>query len=302
MTNDNWHDILMEMANDDSVETREDITRAPFGYPGSKARSIDKILPHLPYLRGYCEPFGGTGAVLLARRICKFEVFNDINSGIVCFYRCIRDRKLKDQLVERLDQTVHSREEFIWCRETWDYDHDDPVETAARWYYMTHNSFGKQGRNFGRAKKSGMFGRSLHNNLKLFHPVHNRMYNVQVENLDWRVCLKDYDAPDMVFYLDPPYVDFCENMYVGRMSPADHEEMCRRIFELQGFVALSGYEDPATKSIYDKFPWDDYISWKQVNKALGKAFTTETSGYADKEHELCTRMATEGLWIKEVRL
>jgi DNA adenine methylase len=297
-----WHSLLMEMAEDDSVKTRDDVIRAPFGYPGSKAAAVDRITPYLPKLRGYCEPFGGTGSVMLARPICPFEIFNDINGGIVSFYRCVRDRQLKDKLVERLEQTIHSREEFIWCRDTWDYDTLDPVETAARWYYMTHYSFGKQGRNFARAKSGkAFFGRALHNNLRLFHPVHNRMYNVQVENLDWRVCLKDFDAHDMVMYLDPPYVDFYENMYVGKMTAADHKAMCDRIFSMQSFVALSGYYDEATRAIYDQYKWDDCITWSQRQRAQGQAFETQSSGYAGREAELHRKVVTEALWIKEVR-
>lgn len=299
---EDWHALLMQMAEDEAYETRENVIRVPFGYPGSKMRSVAHIMPFLPHLRGYCEPFGGTGAVMLSRPISKFEVFNDLNSGIVCFYRCVRDRRLKDQLVERLEQTVHSREEFIWCRDTWDHDNLDPVEVAARWYYMIHNSFGKQGRNFARAKSGkNFFGKSLHNNLKLFHPVHNRMFNVQIENLDWRVCLNDFDAPDMVYYLDPPYVSYYENMYVASMTPEEHHEMCRRIMDMQSYVCLSGYLDAPTKDIYDRYDWTDFHSWESVDKAQGLAFETGTSGYAGREHELSRQKVKEGLWIKEVR-
>lgn len=299
MTRD-WHDELMEMAGNHGRDSRENITRVPFGYPGSKARSLDKILPHLPHLRAYVEPFGGSGAVLIARPISKFEVFNDINSGVVCFYRVIRDRKLKDQLVDRLSQTVHSREEFIWCRDTWESPDLSEVEIASRWYYMLHYSFGKQGRNWARAKsKKNLFGAALHSNLALFHEVHNRLYNCQIENLDWRVCLQDFDATDCVFYNDPPYVDFSMNMYQGKMTPKDHDEMCSRIFKMKSFVALSGYYDEPTRSIYDKYPWDDVVTWELKDQAQGFAFETESSGYADRSHELYRKTKIEALWIKE---
>jgi DNA adenine methylase len=95
-----------------------------------KKRSLDKLLPLLPYSKVYIEPFGGSGTVLLARRPCKIEVFNDRNSGVIDFYRCIKDADLLERLVDRLDLVRCSREEWLEAKGTWTVS-KDPVERAA---------------------------------------------------------------------------------------------------------------------------------------------------------------------------
>lgn len=289
---------LLGMLNalDAHEEVREQYVRAPFPYPGAKSRSINNILPHLPYRSGYGEPFGGSGAVLLSRNASPLEVFNDRYSGVTSFYRVIRDRMKMNALLDRMQLCLHSREEFIWCKNTWK-DCEDEVERAARWYYMIMSSFGAQGRNFGRCVKGkAQIGPKLKNNLKFFHECHLRMLHVQVENQDWRTCLKDYDQDDWVWYLDPPYYSYAKGMYECEMNKEEHVELLERIFQLKGFVALSGYEN----ELYDKYKWDHRYSWTVIVSSLGQGFT-ETNNLAGKEGLLQRGTAKEVLWIKEAK-
>lgn len=290
--------LLLGMHDEDT--SREHYIRAPFGYPGSKDRIIDKILPHLPYMEAYIEVFGGSGAVLLSRRPSPIEVFNDRCSGIVSLYRCMRDKDKCNRLIKWLDCTIHSREEFIFCRENWEKQDDDVVR-AGMFYYLVHNSFGKQGRTFARGTKTKPhFGQSLHNNLNLFAAVHDRLINVQIENLDWRQCLKDFDQPKAVYYLDPPFLGVHTRMYRHMMSSREeHEEMLQRVFTMQGFVAVSGYNTPETSLLYDKYPWNDKICWMNHSTAVGLAFETETNNLNGKGHEIERKEVEETLWIKE---
>jgi len=289
---------LLGMLNalDSHEEVREQYTRAPFGYPGAKSRSLENILPHLPYRSGYGEPFGGSGAVLLARNASSLEIFNDRYSGVTCFYRCIRDISKMNALLDRLNLCLHSREEFIWSRDTWK-NCEDEVERAARWYYMVACSFGSQGRNFGRCiKGKAQIGPKIKNNLKFFVDCHKRLLNCQIENQDWRTCLKDYDNSDFVWYLDPPYYEYAKGMYECEMSKEDHVELIERIFTLNGFVALSGYDN----ELYEKYPWDYKYSWMIQATALSQGFT-ESNNLAGKEETMKRGMAKEVLWIKEAK-
>jgi DNA adenine methylase len=286
---------------DRSEQVRENYTRAPLGYPGSKSRSIGQILPNLPYRKTYCEPFGGSGSVLLARHSCDLEVYNDRYGGIVAFYRCLRDPQKWIKLRELVDLSVHSREEFIWCKESWNsQDVTDDVDRAYRWYYMHQNSFGQQERNFGRAGKGGkaQHGNALRNNAKMFAAAHYRLKNVLIENLDWRQILTDFDHPENVFYLDPPYVKFAKGIYRHNMTVADHREMCERIQQLESFVALSGYYDPETVELYGRYEWDRVLTWNISSSAVAMAFT-ETNNRAGHEDTIRRHKTVEGLWIRE---
>lgn len=281
---------------DDTPVVRDrEIARAPFPYPGSKYRSLKQLTPLIPYRSGYCEPFGGSGNVLIARKPSKLEVFNDRYSGITCFYRCIRDRKKMMAVHDRLEMCLHGREEFIWCRDTWK-NCEDEIERAARWYYMILMSFSSKGKAFGRSTSGrSQMGSKLVGNLKLFGPVHNRFKDVQIENLDWRVCLRDYDQEDMVWYLDPTYYPgTCSSgVYDEELTKVEHKEMCDRIFMLKGYVVLSGFDN----ELYNEYPWNEKHSWEVKSTMLAQAFS-DSNNLESLENILRRGNMTECVWIK----
>ena len=57
--------------------TRSRRRRFAFGYYGGKYSHLRWLLPLLPKTRAYCEPFGGSAAVLLNREPSPVETFND---------------------------------------------------------------------------------------------------------------------------------------------------------------------------------------------------------------------------------
>src|SRR3972149_492337 len=81
-----------------------------FGWYGGKYNHLDWLLPLLPEAHHYCEPFGGSAAVLLNRAPSPVETYNDIDGEVVNFFRVLRDKK--DDLVEAIGLTPFSREEF----------------------------------------------------------------------------------------------------------------------------------------------------------------------------------------------
>src|SRR5512145_605520 len=81
-----------------------------FGWYGGKFSHLDWLLPLLPETQHYCEPFGGSAAVLINREPSPVETFNDIDGDVVNFFRVLRDQK--DALLESIGLTPFSREEF----------------------------------------------------------------------------------------------------------------------------------------------------------------------------------------------
>lgn len=289
--------MMLSMTSAD--EKREKFIRMPFSYPGSKAGELDNILPHLPYRGAYAEPFGGSGVVLLNRRPSRIEVFNDRYAGVTALFQVVRDPKLYEQFMKRVTTTIHSREEFIWCKTTWK-DPEDLVERAARWYYMARFAVnGKTKSTFGRTKDSRYkFADRLLCSLPLFGKLHYRFQNVTFENLDWRLLIEDFDKPDMVWYMDPTYLDSYKGAYEHELSIDDHKELVARVQSLSGFVAISSFDGPETRSVYDKAGiWTDKISWTRTNFANIQAFTETNFQTEDRTRN----RTTEILWIRDKR-
>ena len=63
--------------------------RAPFPWFGGKAghKIKDAILSALPPHKRYLEPFGGGASILIAKQPAEVEVYNDVNRGVVNFFR-----------------------------------------------------------------------------------------------------------------------------------------------------------------------------------------------------------------------
>jgi len=71
---------------------------------------LEWLLPLLPKAHHYCEPFAGSGAVLLNRESSPVETYNDIDGDVVNFFKMLRD-KPRD-LVRAISLTPFSREEY----------------------------------------------------------------------------------------------------------------------------------------------------------------------------------------------
>jgi len=72
--------------------------RPPITYFGGKTRIARAIVDLLPAHEHYVEPFGGSLAVLLAKRPSAMETVNDINRALMTFWRVLRDRPGEVQL------------------------------------------------------------------------------------------------------------------------------------------------------------------------------------------------------------
>lgn len=273
---------------------RETYVRAPFSYPGGKYKSLKHILPELPYRKSYISVCGGSGVDLINRRPSELEVYNDRYGGVVAFYRCLRDFDKRQKLIERLKCVVHSREEFVWCANTWENCTDD-IERAARWYYMLRLSFASIGRNFGRSTAGpNSMGIKYWKSLKLFPIVGQRFQHVQIENLDAIQCIRDYDTFDSVFYVDPDYQDTTIGLY---QHGVDHKHLLDTIFLSKGFFAVSGYPN----NLYDSYPWDKRKEWK-VSISITPGAFTESNNLKNKRDVMQNQRAIEVLWIKEAGL
>lgn len=284
---------LFDLGGDEIIHTdRTAYERAPFSMPGSKNASLKHILPKLPRRGKWVEHFGGSGVVSWNVPETKLMVYNDRYGGVVSFYRCLQSKRHME-LIQRLEHLTppSSREEWLHARATWCNERDD-VERAAKWFYMVRNSVIGKGKAYARSTNSPP-PIVLPNSLKLFEPLHLKLQNFLIENLDWRVSARDFDSIDCVHYFDPPYVDTDPGLYEHKWSRDDLADLLRTIGKLKGFVALSGYDDP---QINQCSFWTERIDWNVVITSDVKAFTDENykvdnnSGY---------EVGTEVLWIKE---
>ncbi len=74
-----------------------------FGWYGGKFNHLNWLLPLLPESTHYCEPFGGSAAVLINKKPSPVETYNDIDGEVVNFFKVLRDRS--DELIKAIGLT-----------------------------------------------------------------------------------------------------------------------------------------------------------------------------------------------------
>ena len=228
-----------------------------FTYYGGKFYMVKNILPYLEIEhQNYIEVFGGSATILLNKKESKLEVYNDIYSEVVNFFRVIRNKAKLRKLQEFISDSVYSREEFNKFKNTLE---NTPVDwkRAAKFYYLQRVSFSGQGDNFS-VKLNRNYAKLLRNRVLKLNDVRDRFLNVVIENLSFDRLLDNLDSETVLFYMDPPYYHGSRRMtnnYKFEMTDKDHELLIEKIKSLKAKVILSGYQS----DLYDTLLEHNFI-------------------------------------------
>jgi DNA adenine methylase len=259
--------------------------KSPLSYYGGKSTMVDFVLPHFPPHRVYCEAFGGSGAMLFAKPPAELDVYNDVDAGLANFFRVLKDPRLGLKLTFALKLTPNSRLEHARCRR--EYPSPDPVEWARQHFVLLRQSYSSIfAGSWGYSVASR--GTAFHTGVSRLPDAAFRLQDVAVENLHFSELFDKYDAEDVLWYLDPPYLGstrVSEKVYANELSDGDHRLLLSRILGLKGMVVLSGYPS----RLYD----DALCRWRRVTKTVRclSSPTTAASGRSTKPPR------TEVLWV-----
>lgn len=247
------------------VVRRRSTKRIAFGWYGGKYSHLDWLLPLLPVCNHYCEPFSGSGAVLLNREPSPVETFNDIDGEVVNFFRVLRESP--DELIYQISLTPFSREEY--CLAIYENASSlSEIERARRFYIKARQtrtalaqsaSLGRWAncKNTSRAGMSGVVSRWLGGTEGLLS-IAERLVRVQIENRPAVDVIKLYDSPETLFYCDPPYLHETRGdskAYGYEMTDTEHQELARVLNRCAGKVAVSGYDCKLMDEIYPSDKW-----------------------------------------------
>jgi DNA adenine methylase len=216
-----------------------------FRFPGGKFFLAKKLLPLIPPHEVYVEVFGGAANLLFNKPPSKVEVYNDINSELVNFFRVLRDDMKWKILQEKLLLTPYSREEFeLACREE---NGLDDVERARRFFIRIQQSFSRMGETFGYSLARNDVSSYFHK-LDGFVKFHERIRNAIIENDDFEKIIRRYDSQATFFFLDPPYLGHSVKSKFLNMSEDDHRRLVEVLLQIKGKALLCGYRN----EIYEK--------------------------------------------------
>lgn len=230
-----------------------------FGWYGGKFSHLNWLLPLLPESQHYCEPFGGSAAVLINRKPSEIETYNDLDKNVVNFFKVLRENK--EELIESIALTPFSRDEYLEAIK--DEGEVSDLERARRFFILARQSRTGQAQNAtpgrwahcvlnSRAGMAAAVSRWL-GSVEGLSEVAQRLLRVQIENLPAESLIKKYDSEKTLFYCDPPYVHSTRgdtNNYSFEMSDEEHISLAQTLREAKGKVAISGYHCDLMDNLY----------------------------------------------------
>jgi DNA adenine methylase len=246
--------------------------RPPVPYFGSKATCAPWIVSLLPPHEHYVEPFAGSLAVLLAKPPSRMETVNDLDGGLMTFWRVLRDRPT--ELLRVCALTPHSRAEFDAAAEP----AADDLEVARRvWVRLTMSRSGTLRKTGWRhyidpAGSSTSMPAYLDGYRARIPHAAERLMGVTLECRPALELIASYGArPGVLLYVDPPYLGTTRgwgnnyNYRVEMKSEAEHRELATALWDCAATVVLSGYHS----ALYDEL----YEGWhrEQVGTATSNA-------------------------------
>lgn len=213
-------------------------------YPGSKWGMADEIVGMMPKHRSYVEPFFGSGAVFFNKPRSPIETINDLDGDVVNFFRVLR--RDPERLAKEASLIPYAREEYD---DAWENRGDTEFDRAVRFAIRCNMAFGTK-RHTKTGFKIDVAGREAGYAVDnwIAFPANIRaaagmLKCAQIENRPAISVIRRFNSPDVLMYIDPPYLPETrtQKQYNCEMTKEEHEELLDELLRTKAKVILSGY-------------------------------------------------------------
>ncbi|MDO5124512.1 MAG: Dam family site-specific DNA-(adenine-N6)-methyltransferase [Eubacteriales bacterium] len=260
-------------------------------YRGGKSREIPLFQKYIPDTYStYIEPFLGGGAVFFHLEPEK-AIINDVNSRLISFYECVRNRY--EEMRFELDkiQTVYesnqadykirkaqSPEERIYnaneelyyiIRDMYNGKVDSEYLDGVLYFFINKTAYSGMIRYNNNGEYNVPFGRYPNLNTKLITEEHSLLLQkAELLQCDYFDVFERAQTEDFMF-LDPPY-DCVFNDYgnIDMMNGFDEEQHRRLAIDYRNLscraLMVIG-KTPLTEELYGKYVIDEYCKNYAVN-------------------------------------
>jgi DNA adenine methylase len=215
-------------------------------YPGGKSRIAGQIVKIFPKHRVYIEPMVGGGSVYFAKEPAEKEVISDADTDLMRFYGA-----LKGGDISRCDLTPNKDRFTATVAKA---RRGQPL-TPCEYLYRRQISFGCKGGTWNPTIVDACRGNEKRCRTKSKNPQDyaDRMKHTTVTSGDFGKVSRQYDAPDALHYIDPPYAGTSVEGYAHGhdLQPAD----VKRVTDtLRGKVVISYNNTPLVRNAFCRDP------------------------------------------------
>jgi DNA adenine methylase len=267
-------------------------------YYGGKQRLAKRIVEHIDRIPHtvYVEPFAGGAAVLFAKPRREVtnknyyrEVLNDKSDILINLYRCAIEHP--EELALKLEATLYSQSDHKRAASILEKPSSfSALEVAWAYYFKANSSFSNDltgGWSISTLKENhaDTWDRKV---LSLPEKL-GRLRSVYISSEDALRCIDRWDAPQTLFYIDPPYPEANQGHY-GGYTAEDWILLCDKLDSIKGSYILSNYPQPyQPESAQQRLEIEATMSAAKVKNSDASRLATD--------QEIGDRKRTEVLWI-----
>ncbi len=196
------------------------------------------------------------------------ETVNDLDQNVVNLFECIREDPKK--LAEMVYMTPYARTVY---EKAYEEIPEDKFEAALNFYIrlsMGHG-FRTNGEKVGwkndiQGRERGYAALDWCNLPEKIMQAAERLRGVQIENRPAVELIQRFNFPNVLIYLDPPYMLSTRygRQYKYEMSDSDHNDLIDVILVHKGPVLLSGYDNDLYNDRLKKWYRKENTCYSQV--------------------------------------
>ena len=243
--------------------------KAVLKYPGSKWSLAKWIISHFPEHHSYLEPFFGSGAVLFTKQRSNIETVNDLDGNVVNLFEWIR--KDPQRLAYEIYYTPYARQVY---EDAFMRFPEDSFERAVNFYIRLNmgHGFRTTGEKVGwkndvQGRERAYAARDWCSLPGRIMEAAERLRGVQIENRPAVELMGRFNYPNVLIYLDPPYMPGTRHgpQYRCEMySRESHEELLEAAKKHKGPVLISGYESDLYNCLLKGWHREEMDSYSQT--------------------------------------
>lgn len=237
-------------------------------WPGGKGPLASWIVSLMPPHVHYVEPYFGAGSVLLAKDSEGVsEVANDLNGDLMNFWNVLQQPELFEEFRRKAEATPVSEWHWEQAAECIRSRYGRSlVDWALAFFIQVRQSLAGRGKCFTALSRSRT-RRGMNEQASAWltaveglPQVHERLKRIVLRCQPAMEVIRQEDAPDTLFYLDPPYLPSTRHDGGGEygeheMTEQDHRELLERLRTLKGKFLLSGYSSPLYNAVATVEGW-----------------------------------------------
>ncbi len=221
--------------------------KAVMKYPGSKWSIADWIISFFPEHHSYLEAFFGSGAVLFNKPRSNIETVNDLDDNVVNLFEWIK--RDPEKLAHEIYWTPYSRKVY---ENVFAAVPGDSLQKAVNFYIRLNmgRGFRINGEKVGwkndiQGRERAYASQDWCNLPGKVMQAAERLRGVQIENRPAVELIQKFNLPNVLIYLDPPYVlgTRCRKQYRYEMGDNAHNDLLDVLLAHKGKVILSGYDN-----------------------------------------------------------